>query len=117
MAKRTTQHAKGQLTAEQKRRHQRIREQVEKDKGRLIRDATGRKSELMTLRNAMVLLKQERETRGLSLGEVARRTGMDKSRLSKLENDALSNPTLATLTRIAEAIGVKLAIQLEAEAR
>lgn len=114
MAKRTVQRAKGQLTAEQKRRHERIREQVERDKARLTRNAMGRKAELTALHDAMKLLKQERETRGLSLGEVARRTGIDKSRLSKLENDLRSNPTLATLTRIAGAIGVKLAIQVEA---
>ena len=113
MAERTIQRAKGQLTADQKRRHKRIREQVQRDKERLTRHAIVRKAELTALRDAMKLLKQERETRGLSLGEVARRTGIDKSRLSKLENDVRSNPTLGTLTRIAEAIGVRLAIQVE----
>ncbi len=114
MAERTIKRAKGQLTAEQKRRHKRIREQVQRDKARLARHALGRKAELTALRDAMTLLKQEREMRGLSLGEVARRSGIDKSRLSKLESDSRSNPTLATLTRIAGAIGVKLAIQVEA---
>jgi DNA-binding phage protein len=114
MAKRTTRRVSGNLTPEQRRRHQQIRERVEADKVRLTRDAMGRNAELIALRDAMTLLRREREVRGLSLGEVARRTGIDKSRLSKLENDPRSNPTLATLTRIAGAIGVKLSIHVEA---
>ena len=103
----------GQLTAEQKRRHQQILEQVRRDRPRLTRDALGRKTELMALQSAMTVLKREREARRLSLGDVAERSGIDKSRLSKLENDPRSNPTLATLSRIASAIGVKLSIHVE----
>lgn len=103
----------GRLTAEQKRRHQQIREQVRLDRHRLTRHALGKKAELMALQNAMTILMRERKARGLSLGEVAERTGIDKSRLSKLENDPRSNPTLATLTRIASAIGVKVSIHVD----
>ena len=103
----------GRLTAEQKRRHQQIREQVQRDELRLTRDALGKEAELMALRSAMHILRREREARGLSLGDVAERSGIDKSRLSKLENDPRSNPTLATLTRIASAVGVKLSIHVD----
>ena len=103
----------GRLTAEQKRRHQQIREQVQRDRLRLTRDALGKKAELTALQSAMDILRREREARGLSLGDVAERSGIDKSRLSKLENDPHSNPTLATLTRIASALGVKLSIHVD----
>ena len=57
--------------------------------------------------------RQRGEARGLSLADVAERSGIDKSRLSKLENDPRANPTLATLTRIASAMGVKLSIHVD----
>ena len=107
------QRTAGRLTAEQKRRHQQIREQVQRDRQRLTRDALGKKAELMALQNAMKTLRREREARGLSLADVAERSGIDKSRLSKLENDPRANPTLATLTRIAAAMGVKLSIHVD----
>jgi len=79
----------------------------------LTRDALGKKAELMALQSAMTILMRERKARGLSLGDVAERSGIDKSRLSKLENDPRSNPTLATLTRSASAIGVKVSIHVD----
>lgn len=97
----------GRLTAEQKRRHQQIREQASLDRPRLTRDVMGKKAGLMALQNAMTILMRARKARGLSLGEVAERSGIDKSRLSKLENDPRSNPTLATLTRIAIAQAIR----------
>lgn len=103
----------GKLTAEQKTRHRRILEEVRREERRLTREALGKKAELTALRDAMAVLKLEREARGLSLADVAERSGIDRSRLSRLENDPRSNPTLATLTRVAGAIGVKLAIQVE----
>jgi DNA-binding phage protein len=113
MGEHTIKRVSGQLTPEQKRRHQKVREHVRLDRPRLIIDALGKKSELLALQSAMAVLMRERKARGLSLGDVAERSGIDKSRLSKLENDPRSNPTLATLTRIASAIGVKLSIHVD----
>ena len=56
------------------------------------------------------MLRREREARGLSLADVAERSRIDKSRLSKLEKAAYPNPTLDTLAPIARAIGVRLTI-------
>lgn len=114
MAEKTVRRVKGKLTEAQKRRHRAIREQVGRDKPRLARKALTKKAERIALRDAMLSLKTQREARGLSLGDVADRSGIDKSRLSKLENDPDANPTLTTLTRIADAIGVKLTIQVNA---
>ncbi len=64
------------------------------------------------LRNALQALKAEREAQGVSLGELAKRTGISKASLSRLENDPAPNPTVATLSRIADALGRQIMIQL-----
>jgi DNA-binding phage protein len=99
-------------TTEDRRRHAAIREQVEREKPSRRAAALARKEELIALRDAFLALKREREARGLTLTEVAERSGIDKSNLSKLENDPQPNPTLDTLSRIAQAIGVRLAISV-----
>ena len=100
------------FTPEEKAIFDKAVKEVERDMPRLKREALARKAEMLALRDAMVALKREREARHLSLAEVAKRSGIDKSRLSKLENDIQSNPTLETLNRIAHAIGVKLEIRV-----
>lgn len=98
------------LTIAERRRHDRIREEVSRDidavksRGRIaIRT-------LDHVRLAVQNLKEKRQIKGISLGEVSARSGIDKGRLSKLENDPNANPTIQTLERIATAIGVRLKI-------
>jgi DNA-binding XRE family transcriptional regulator len=57
-------------------------------------------------------LRQHREQAGLSLGDVADRSGIDKASLSRLENGWYPNPTVQTLTRYARAIGKRLILDL-----
>jgi DNA-binding Xre family transcriptional regulator len=64
------------------------------------------------LRDVLAALKQAREQRGLSLGDVAAVTGIAKGNLSRLENDPAANPTLETLLRLADAIGVDLTLDV-----
>ena len=105
------------LTEEQKRRHARIREQIEREKPSRAAASRARKQELVALRDAFFALKREREARGMTLTEVAQRAGIDPSNLSKLEKDPQPNPTLDTLAKIADAIGVTLAISVGAPKR
>jgi len=100
----------GRLSAEQRARHQQIREQVERDKPRLRREAWEHAQEIQQAHEAMKLLRAERERRGMTLDDVARRSGIDRSRLSKLETDLGANPTLRTVHRVAKAIGVVMTI-------
>jgi DNA-binding XRE family transcriptional regulator len=58
-------------------------------------------------------LRQRREEAGLSLGDVAERSGLDKATLSRLENGWYPNPTLNTLARYARGIGKRLVLDLE----
>lgn len=64
------------------------------------------------LDNLMKQLKAARDKSGLSLGEMTRATGMDRSAISKLENGRRPNPTIETLSRYAEALGKRLVITL-----
>ena len=57
--------------------------------------------------NVVRLLREERESRGLSMTVVAQRAGLSQSIVSLIERD-LRSPTLDTLLRIAEAIEIDL---------
>ncbi|MBX9628286.1 MAG: helix-turn-helix transcriptional regulator [Gemmataceae bacterium] len=65
------------------------------------------------LRQALLNLKKAREAAGLSLADVAERSGMDKAALSRLENSVQDNPTVETLSRYAAAVGKKLTWTLQ----
>lgn len=52
-------------------------------------------------------LKRIRTTKGISQGEIGRILEVDKSFVSNIENGK-TNPTLATIARIAKAIGVSV---------
>ncbi len=60
-----------------------------------------------TVSNVVRLLREAREKRGLSMNVVAQRSGLSHSIISLVEHD-LRNPTLDTMLRIAEAIGIDL---------
>ncbi|GAC1473153.1 MAG: hypothetical protein NVSMB9_21290 [Isosphaeraceae bacterium] len=53
-------------------------------------------------------LRAERERQGLSLSDITRRSGMDRSAVHKLEIGLNKNPTADTLNRYAEALGKKI---------
>ncbi len=57
-------------------------------------------------------LKVAREAQGLSLADLTRLTGMDRSALSKLETGQGLNPTFETLVRYAQAVGQRLVFSL-----
>ncbi len=56
--------------------------------------------------------KTVRESKGLTLAEVAGRMGIDPPALSRLETGKMLNPTLATLHKWAEALGQKMDVAL-----
>jgi DNA-binding XRE family transcriptional regulator len=70
------------------------------------------------LTEALAGLRQERERQGLSLSDMAERTGIDRTTISNLEAGTLPNPTITTLRTYAKALGRRLAWTLElAESR
>ena len=52
-------------------------------------------------------LKRIRTEKGISQGDIVRALGMPKSFVSSIENGK-TNPTLATITKLAKAIGVSV---------
>lgn len=56
------------------------------------------------LQEMLVALRKRRKAAGLSLGDVAESSGIDKGYLSRLENGKVINPTFGTLYRYASAI-------------
>ncbi len=57
-------------------------------------------------------LKALRQQQGLSISDLAERTGMDRAMISRLENGQIDNPTIATVTRYAQALGKRVVVNL-----
>lgn len=73
-----------------------------------------RQGQLWSLLEMATAIKKKREALGLSLPELARRTGIDHAALSRLENGRVANPTYRTLMRVADALGLELKLALVA---
>jgi DNA-binding XRE family transcriptional regulator len=58
-------------------------------------------------RDLILALRAERDRQGLSLADLAERTGMDRSAIHKLEIGLNRNPTYTTLARYAAALGAE----------
>jgi ribosome-binding protein aMBF1 (putative translation factor) len=67
------------------------------------------------VRRAMAALRAERERQGLTLAQLAKRAGLDKGAISKLESGWQANPTVDALSRIAAALGIKFGLVLRSE--
>jgi len=95
------------LTDEEAAKYDNVREQVETEfAGRIKRPAPS-----PATHEAIKALKQAREAQGLSLADVRDRTGIERSTLSRLENET-PNVTIRTLERYAEALGKRVVIEI-----
>lgn len=103
-----------QKSAEERAEERRLREQIRKEKPSLddlIRTGECDPESVMTMgmffdvQSALQALKHEREQCGLSIGDVAKVSGLDRAVVSRLENGKQDNPTVATLMRYAAAVG------------
>jgi ribosome-binding protein aMBF1 (putative translation factor) len=101
-------------TAEERVREQTLRERLQKERPSLedlVRTGECDPDTVLTMgmyfdvQGALQALKREREQRGLSIRDVAERSGLDRAVVSRLENGKQDNPTLATLMRYAAAVG------------
>ncbi|QDT15523.1 helix-turn-helix domain-containing protein [Alienimonas californiensis] len=77
---------------------------------RLLHRAT--KGDGVRIGTTRLTLKALREAQGVSLTDLAAQAGMQKSSLSRLENED-RNPTVKTLERIAAALGKRLVVRIE----
>ena len=100
------------LAPEEAAKYREIRAQVAKELPELITRHSERLEVLDQLAGLVEQLKIAREEKGLSLADLTRLTGMDRSALSKLENGQRLNPTIETLVRYADAVGKRLVVSL-----
>ncbi|MBM3998010.1 MAG: helix-turn-helix transcriptional regulator [Planctomycetes bacterium] len=117
MTTRKSQRRYLELTPEQQATINEVRRTIETEERDEIlslakRLRSAKRRGMATLEKTLQVLKRERESQGVSLATMEERTGMAKSNLSKLENAADSNPTVATLVTYADALGKKLVISL-----
>lgn len=108
-------HRKTNWTAEERAEHRAIREKFEKERPTLHQLIENEgyigpfpHGSFFDLLAALGELKKAREAAGLSLADVAERSGIDKAALSRLENGVHDNPTILTLLRYAAALGKRL---------
>jgi DNA-binding phage protein len=120
MSRREARHIRRELTPEERARVTEARRLIAAEEPEIRKKARIYKREYdaaqAALHDALKLLKAERERLGLSLTEVAERTGIERPNLSRLENETEPNPTVATLSRYAEALGKRLLIVLADQA-
>ena len=100
------------LTAEEAEHYQRIREEVAAELPDIQQRARAAKPRIL-LKHVLKQLREERLRQGLSLTDVSTRSGIDRSTLSKLENEDDPNVTMNTLMRYAEAVDRVILVQLE----
>jgi len=101
-----------QLTPAEAARYGALREQVAQELPGLLARHHERMATLDQLGALLRQLKAAREAKGLSLADLTRLTGMDRSALSKLETGQRPNPTVETLVRYAEAVDMRLVVLL-----
>jgi DNA-binding phage protein len=65
-----------------------------------------------TVRALIAAIKDARIAKGLSLGEVGDRSSIGKANVCRLETELDPNPTLDTLLRYADAVGVQIRVSV-----
>lgn len=112
MAKKMGKRIYRKATAAERERHKYIREQIQEELPDIKQRAQRKLAEAMqhgiAMQHTMSVLRAERVKQGLSLSDMKERTGIERSTLSRLENNAEANPTVNTLTRYAAAVGKKM---------
>ena len=100
------------LTPEKAAKYRKIREQIDEELSDLIARHHQRVAALDQQAELVKQLKSVRKQRGLSLSDMTKLTGMDRSALSKLETGQRPNPTVDTLVRYAQAVGKRLVVSV-----
>ncbi len=113
-------HGKPVLSPEQRAAIAAIRERARRerpgpdeliDRGEI--DELVPQAQFIELRALAVRLRGLRQQMGLSLTDLSERTGLTRAAISRLENGWNLNPTLETLYRYAEALGVGLRLVVD----
>jgi DNA-binding XRE family transcriptional regulator len=100
------------LSAEEAEKYRTIRQQVADELPELVTRHHERMAAREQLDRVFEQLRGARQDKGLSLADVTRLSGMDRSAVSKLETGQRPNPTVETLMRYAEAVGKRLVLTI-----
>ena len=103
---------KAKRTAEQRAEEEAIRRQHAANPIRQRPAVAINRQSFAAILSLVARFKALRESQGLTLAEVAGRMGIDAPALSRLETGKMLNPTLATLHKWAEALGLRLEVDL-----
>ncbi len=107
------------ISKAQKERDRAIREKFAHKPSQAEIQATGKylpivkQGEVLAVMQFATSLKSVREALHLSLADLADRSGIDKSAISRLENGQAENPTIGTLERLARSLGKRIKIEME----
>ena len=116
MTVRTGQRIYRSATPEEKARHQQIREQIQAELPDLQQRAKQKLAAAMPqgvdIQQTIALLKAERLKKGLTLSALNESTGIDLATLVQFEESVDVDPTIAILTRYADAVGKKIYLLL-----
>ena len=104
MAKKKLHRIMRRSTAAEKRRHSQIRAKTDKE-------FASRRKPVSATRVILAKLRSQRELKGLTLAEVAKRAGMARSNLCRLERNG-DNVKLETLQRYASALVCELVVEI-----
>lgn len=96
------------LTPQEAAKYRRIREQIEQEKPEI----NARIRAQIKMQDVFKVLRQTRERKGLSLTDMERRTGMNRSAISKLETGVRANYSIETIARYAHAVGKTIVVSL-----
>ena len=100
------------LTEEEKVRYAEVPQQIADELPEIKRRAQVARPRIL-LKHILNTLKMERERRGLSLDELAEKSGIDRELLSRMENDQQAEVTMKSLLQYAEAVGKTLTVQVQ----
>ena len=99
------------MTATERARHDEFIADFKQDKAAIMAKGAAAIKRKDRLAQTLRLLKEEPERIGMTLTDLSIKSGIDRARLSRLENiDA--NPTIGTLNRLAAALGKEINIEL-----
>ena len=98
------------LTPEEAAQYRQLRADIEREKPAINAEIRVQLAEQRELAAVFDELKQVRQALGLSLTEIQERTGIDRSALSKLENEHCANFTLDTVRKYAQAVGKRVLV-------
>ena len=116
MTKKTAKRIFRKISPREGQRLAELRKELDEEAPELKRRASQAKRAYDTAMNALRGLREERERQGLSLADVRARSAISRESLCRMENDDEPNPTIRTLARYAEALGMTMEIRFAKKA-